>query len=82
MALRLEKVTYWCHLLFGCSLITLSLSLSPSNNCLFAVDTVASLGGVPVLADQLEIDVIYTGSQKVLGVPPGLAPISFSDRAV
>ena len=52
------------------------------NNCLLAVDTVASLGGVPVMADQLEIDVIYTGSQKVLGVPPGTAPISFSPRAV
>ncbi|TRY80141.1 hypothetical protein TCAL_14804 [Tigriopus californicus] len=49
---------------------------------LFAVDTVASLGGVPVAADDLEIDVIYTGSQKVLGVPPGLAPISFSPKAV
>ena len=33
-------------------------------------------------ADKLEIDVIYTGSQKVLGVPPGTAPISFSPRAV
>ena len=43
---------------------------------------VASLGGAPLHADQLEIDVIYTGSQKVLGVPPGTAPISFSDRAV
>jgi len=51
------------------------------NNCLFAVDTVASLGGVPLKADELEIDVIYTGSQKVLGVPPGTAPISFSPRA-
>lgn len=53
-----------------------------ANNCLFAVDTVASLGGVPLKADDLEIDVIYTGSQKVLGVPPGTAPISFSQRAV
>ena len=52
------------------------------NNCLLAVDTVASLGGVPLQADKLEIDVIYTGSQKVLGVPPGTAPISFSPRAV
>jgi len=51
-------------------------------NCLLAVDTVASLGGVPLKADELEIDVIYTGSQKVLGVPPGTAPISFSPRAV
>lgn len=53
-----------------------------AHNCLLAVDTVASLGGVPVQADELEIDVIYTGSQKVLGVPPGTAPISFSPRAV
>merc|ERR1711973_256537 len=53
-----------------------------ANNCLLAVDTVASLGGVPVKADELEIDVIYTGSQKVLGVPPGTSPISFSPRAV
>ncbi|KAJ9586695.1 hypothetical protein L9F63_019733 [Diploptera punctata] len=50
-------------------------------NCLLVVDTVASLGGVPVYTDQWEIDVIYTGSQKVLGAPPGLAPISFSPRA-
>merc|ERR1711997_580404 len=49
---------------------------------LFAVDTVASLGGVPVATDQLGIDVIYTGSQKVLSCPPGTSPISFSDRAL
>jgi len=55
--------------------------LCHENNCLLAVDTVASLGGTPVYADQLGIDVIYTGSQKVLGVPPGTAPISFSPRA-
>lgn len=51
-------------------------------NCLLIVDTVASLGGVPVYTDQWEIDVIYSGSQKVLGAPPGLAPISFSPRAL
>ena len=49
---------------------------------LFAVDTVASLGGVPVETDKLGIDVIYTGSQKVLSCPPGTAPISFSEKAV
>merc|ERR1712021_47802 len=53
-----------------------------ANNCLLAVDTVASLGGTPLQADVLEIDVIYTGSQKTLGVPPGTAPISFSPKAV
>ena len=51
-------------------------------NCLFAVDTVASLCGVPLLADALGIDAIYTGSQIVLSAPLGLAPISFSEKAV
>merc|ERR1719348_2256597 len=46
------------------------------------VGTAASLGGTPLQADLLEIDVIYTGSQKTLGVPPGTAPISFSAKAV
>jgi len=55
--------------------------LCHANNCLLAVDTVASLGGAPLKADDLEIDVIYTGSQKTLGVPPGTAPISFSPKA-
>ena len=49
---------------------------------LYAVDTVASLGGVPLEADKLGIDAIYTGSQKVLSCPPGTAPISFSEKAV
>ncbi|KAF2882597.1 hypothetical protein ILUMI_23565 [Ignelater luminosus] len=50
-------------------------------NCLLAVDTVASLGGVPFYADRWEVDVVYSGSQKVLGAPPGLAPISFNKKA-
>jgi alanine-glyoxylate transaminase/serine-glyoxylate transaminase/serine-pyruvate transaminase len=49
---------------------------------LFIVDAVASLGGVPVLVDEWRIDVCYAGSQKCLSVPPGLAPIPFSGRAV
>lgn len=50
-------------------------------NCLLVVDTVASLGGEPFYMDKWGIDVVYTGSQKVLGAPPGTAPISFSPRA-
>ncbi|AWB09639.1 alanine-glyoxylate aminotransferase apoenzyme [Thermodesulfobium acidiphilum] len=45
------------------------------------VDTVASLGGVNVPVDSLGIDIVYSGSQKCLGCPPGVAPISFSPRA-
>ena len=46
------------------------------------MDSVAALGGVPLAMDALKIDVLYTGSQKVLAVPPGVAPISFGERAV
>ncbi|OAD62061.1 Serine--pyruvate aminotransferase, mitochondrial [Eufriesea mexicana] len=42
---------------------------------------VASLCGEPFFMDSWGIDVTYTGSQKVLGAPPGLSPISFSPRA-
>lgn len=51
-------------------------------NCVFIVDTVASLGGVKVEMDNWKIDVMYTGSQKVLGGPPGITPMSFGPHAV
>ncbi|KAL5015185.1 hypothetical protein ScPMuIL_009455 [Solemya velum] len=50
-------------------------------NCLFIVDSVAAVGGVPLFMDEWEIDVVYTGAQKVLSAPPGVSPISFSQRA-
>uniref|UniRef100_A0A915J532 Alanine--glyoxylate aminotransferase n=1 Tax=Romanomermis culicivorax TaxID=13658 RepID=A0A915J532_ROMCU len=56
--------------------------LCHANGCLFLVDTVASLGGVPFSADKLNIDCVYSASQKVLGCPPGLAPISFSQKGI
>ena len=46
------------------------------------VDSVTSLGGMPVKVDEWGIDAIYSGSQKCLSCPPGLAPISFNQRAV
>lgn len=49
---------------------------------LLVVDTVASLGGHPVKVDEWGIDVCYSGTQKCLSIPPGLAPISFSSAAV
>jgi alanine-glyoxylate transaminase/serine-glyoxylate transaminase/serine-pyruvate transaminase len=49
---------------------------------LLLVDTVTSLGGIPVDVDGWGIDAVYSGTQKCLGVPPGLAPVSFSERAV
>ena len=49
---------------------------------LLLVDTVTSLGGIPVDVDGWGIDAVYSGTQKCLGVPPGLSPVSFSARAV
>lgn len=48
---------------------------------LIAIDTVTSLGGVPVKIDEWGIDAVYSGTQKCLSCPPGLAPVSFSPRA-
>lgn len=49
---------------------------------LLLVDSVTGLGGIPLEVDGWGIDVCYSGTQKCLAVPPGLAPITFSDRAV
>lgn len=48
---------------------------------LFALDAVASLGGVPVEVDAWEVDICYSGSQKCLSTPPGLAPLTLSPKA-
>lgn len=53
-----------------------------SNDGILIVDTVTSLGGVPLFVDKWGIDACYSGSQKCLNVPPGIAPLSFNDRAV
>jgi alanine-glyoxylate transaminase/serine-glyoxylate transaminase/serine-pyruvate transaminase len=49
---------------------------------LLLLDTVTSLGGVPVAIDEWSVDAVYSGTQKCLSCPPGLAPVSFSPRAV
>jgi alanine-glyoxylate transaminase/serine-glyoxylate transaminase/serine-pyruvate transaminase len=48
---------------------------------LLVLDTVTSLGGLPVEIDAWEVDVAYSGTQKCLSAPPGLAPITVSPRA-
>uniref|UniRef100_UPI00398EF097 alanine--glyoxylate and serine--pyruvate aminotransferase a isoform X1 n=2 Tax=Pristiophorus japonicus TaxID=55135 RepID=UPI00398EF097 len=55
--------------------------LCHKHNCLLLVDSVASLGGAPLYMDKQGIDILYSGSQKVLNCPPGTAPISFNDKA-
>jgi alanine-glyoxylate transaminase/serine-glyoxylate transaminase/serine-pyruvate transaminase len=50
-------------------------------DALLVVDTVTSIGGIEIAADEWGIDVAYAGSQKCLGVAPGLAPFTINDRA-
>lgn len=47
---------------------------------LFLVDCVTSLGGVPLEIDKWDIDVAYSGTQKCLSCPPGLAPLTVGER--
>jgi alanine-glyoxylate transaminase/serine-glyoxylate transaminase/serine-pyruvate transaminase len=54
---------------------------SLKGNALLLVDCVTSLGGIPVEIDAWGVDIAYSGTQKCLGVPPGLAPLTMSDRA-
>ncbi|MEQ9423945.1 MAG: alanine--glyoxylate aminotransferase family protein [Cyclobacteriaceae bacterium] len=49
---------------------------------LFMVDAVTSFCGIQLKVDEWGIDAIYSGSQKCLSAPPGMSPVSFSDRAV
>ncbi len=56
--------------------------MAAASNALFLVDSVTSLGGIPVKTDDWKIDAIYSGTQKCLSCPPGLAPISFSAKAI
>ncbi|XP_076171016.1 alanine-glyoxylate aminotransferase [Ptiloglossa arizonensis] len=50
-------------------------------NALLIVDVVASVCGEQFFMDSWSIDAVYAATQKVLGAPPGLTPISFSRRA-
>lgn len=51
-------------------------------NALLIVDAVTSLAGIPVEVDRWDIDVCYSATQKCLSCPPGLAPLTLSDRAL
>jgi alanine-glyoxylate transaminase / serine-glyoxylate transaminase / serine-pyruvate transaminase len=55
--------------------------LCRSFDCLLLVDSVTSLGGVPLFIDAWQIDVAYSGSQKCLSCPPGIAPLTLGPRA-
>jgi len=56
--------------------------LAHANGALAIVDAVTSLGGIEVDVDGWGIDAIYSGTQKCLSCPPGISPVSFSQKAV
>ncbi len=56
--------------------------LAHKYGALSLVDSVTGLGGIELDVDGWGIDAIYSGTQKCLSCPPGLSPVSFSERAV
>ncbi len=56
--------------------------IAHKHDALVIVDTVTSLGGVPVLVDEWELDAVYSGTQKCISCAPGLSPVTFSERVV
>lgn len=56
--------------------------LAHAHEAIFLADTVTSLGGLPVEIDENGVDVSYSGTQKCVGAPPGLSPITVSERAL
>lgn len=56
--------------------------LCREQDCLLLVDSVTSLGGVPLFLDNWLVDIAYSGSQKCLSCPPGIAPLTLGSRAV
>ena len=56
-------------------------ALARRHGALSVVDCVTSLGGIPVDVAGWDADVVYSGTQKCLSAPPGLAPIALSRRA-
>lgn len=49
---------------------------------IFCVDAVSSAGGAKIEVDKLGIDILITSTQKALGLPPGMAICTFSERAI
>ena len=57
-------------------------ALCRAKGALLVVDAVTSLGGHELRVDDWGLDAIYSGTQKCLSCPPGLAPVSFGERAL
>ncbi len=58
------------------------ISKAIPEDTLFLVDTVSSMGGVDIPVDKYDIDICLFGTQKCLGLPPGLAFFTVSEKAI
>lgn len=56
--------------------------IAHDHGTLFVTDCVTAIGGIPIEADKVGIDAAYAGTQKCLSAPPGLAPVTFNQRAL
>ena len=56
-------------------------ALGKNYGCIVIMDTVTSLGGIPLKVDEWGADAVYSGTQKCLSCTPGLSPVTFSDEA-
>ncbi len=62
--------------------LTEAAQLAKQHEALLLVDAVTSLGGHEVAVDDWSIDICYSGSQKCIGCPPGLSPITVNPKAM
>lgn len=65
----------------ACSDARLLAEIAHKHGCLTIVDTVTSLGGIPLRVDEWQLDAVYSGTQKCLSCVPGLSPVTFNERA-
>jgi alanine-glyoxylate transaminase/serine-glyoxylate transaminase/serine-pyruvate transaminase len=66
----------------ACSDVKTLVEIAHRHDCLAIVDAVTALGGCELEVDAWDIDAVYAGSQKCLSCTPGLAPVSFNERAL
>lgn len=57
-------------------------TMCKEHGALLLMDCVTSLGGVPVEVDEWGVEIAYSGTQKCLSCPPGVAPLTMSERAL
>ena len=70
------------HKVIAASVSDIAAMGARKGDALLLADCVTSLGGVDLRIDEWNVDIAYSGTQKCLGVAPGLAPLTVSDRAI